>query len=149
MPNLRTSDNDFTIDEIVEYERKFVEPFHEIFDSEKPQIEKVAYVAYMKARRDDEDLDFDEFIDNLPFDITKIAALAFGEFRPQTPGEEGEEFQWDTDLLRKEQAIRMARFCQGLAMSPSEYKNLTYIEQQAFIDVLEERNKAMSRKRKG
>lgn len=142
MTILRTSDNDFTIDEVVEYENRFVEKFEEIFDDSKPQTEKIAYVAYMKARRDEPSLDWDQFLDDLDGSRAALAAAAFGEFRPET-----EEEGWDCDSLRKERALRMARWCLGTSLPPSEYLKLTYIEQQAFIDVIKERNSEMKKGR--
>lgn len=140
---LRTNDNDFTVHEIEEYENEFLEPFEQVFDDARPQTKKIAFIAYLKARRENPNLQFQDYLRSITASPLELVGAAFGDFRPET-----EDDSWTTDDLRKERALRMARFCMGTGFAPSEYFRLTYIEQQAFIDVIEERNKKAKGKRR-
>ena len=130
MTHLRKIDNDFTVSEVIEYERKFHETLEELSDEENPNAEKVAYLGYMRCRREDPELDFDDYLENTT--VRQAQKDAFGPQQEETVD----------DMLHRERAERMARWCLATGFPPSEFKNLTYIEQSAMVTVLLERQKA-------
>jgi hypothetical protein len=143
MTGRRKIDNDFALSEVIEYERQFQELLEDLSDEESPQTEKVAYLGFMRCRREDPDLTFDEYISVTTARQAQIDAFGAGQ-------EETIE-----DQLNKHRAERMSRWCLATGFAPSEYKKLTYIEQDAMVRVLIERkeaeNKAMEKasKRRG
>lgn len=130
MANLRKIDKDFSYEELQEYEAKFNEPFEDIFDTSKPQVEKVAYLGYICARRDEPELSFDDYLDRVHSPLVA----------------QNDAFKLDNEMaqyleeLHNERALGMARWCLATSFPPSEYKKLTLAEQQAFFIVLKERN---------
>lgn len=130
MAKLRKIDRGFSFEELLEYENHFNEPFEDIFDNSKPQVEKVAYLGYICTRRDEPELTFDEYLDRVrsPNDAQNDAFKL------------GDETAQYIEELNEERALRMARWCLATAFPPSEYKQLTLLEQQAFFIVLKERN---------
>jgi len=137
MTALRKIDNDFTVSEVIEYERRFNETLDELSDYENPNAEKVAYLGFMRCRRDDLTLTFDQYIESTSAKQAQIDA--FG-------GQKEESIE---DSLHVERSKRMARWCMATGFGPSEYRSLTFIEQNAFIEVLIERNKEQAKANKG
>lgn len=128
MPGLLKIDNDFTLEEISELEKRFRQRLSDAFDDDtKPKFEKIAYLGYLRARREDESLSFDEYLDTV--DSTE-------DLQNQALG--GDEL---LEEIKYQKDLEQARFCMALSMAPSEYKKLTFKERNAFVEVLEERNK--------
>lgn len=130
MTYLRKIDNDFTVAEVIEYERKFQETLEDLSDEETPNAEKVAYLGFMRCRRENPDLAFEDYVDNTTPRQAQVDA--FGDNTEETPA----------DQLHRQRAERMARWCLATGFAPSEYKRLTFVEQTAMINVLIERQKA-------
>lgn len=74
----RSKDDDFTPRELIEYENLFKEPIGEIENEEKPRIEKIAYLGFMKCRRLDETLSWNDYLDGLD-SLEQASKDAFGE----------------------------------------------------------------------
>lgn len=132
MYSLSKIDNDFTLEEFDEFERRFKQRLSDAFqDPNAPRFEKIAYLGYMRARRDDSELTFDDYLDTLD-DNDQMEQDALG----------GDEL---LEEIQRERDLEMARFCYATKIAPSEYLRLTWKQRQAFIDVLEERNKEIEK----
>lgn len=138
MTSLRKADNDFTVSEVLEYQRKFKETIEEMSEYDNPNAEKVAYLGFMRCRREDTNLTFDFYIENTTAKQAQTDAFGGGP-------DEGER----DDELHKDRAIRMSRWCLATGFPPSEYKTLTYVEQNAMVEVLIERAKEQNKASKG
>ena len=78
MAKLKKDDTDFSLKEMIEYENLFNEPLSDISNDEKPRMEKIAYLAFMKCRRENETLSFKEYINSDP-SLEQLQKDAFGE----------------------------------------------------------------------
>lgn len=71
-------DENFSTREMIEYENNFREPFSEIQNADKPRIEKIAFLGFLKKRREVPDLTFKKYLEDDP-SIDQIQIDAFGE----------------------------------------------------------------------
>lgn len=74
----RSKEDEFTPRELIEYENLFKEPIGEIENDEKPRIEKIAYLGYLKCRRLDDSLTFNDYLDGLD-SLEQASKDAFGD----------------------------------------------------------------------
>lgn len=85
---LTKNDDDFLPREIIRYERYFGESIDKIKnDPDLPKTERVAYLGFLKAAREDEDLTFQDYFENLD-SFETLNADAFGA---QDEDEEGKD----------------------------------------------------------
>ncbi|AOZ63674.1 hypothetical protein SEA_WEASELS2_85 [Rhodococcus phage Weasels2] len=70
-------DEDFTYAELVEYEDLAGEPLDALNDSERPRLKKIAYLGWIRAKRSNPGVKFQEYINETPAE--KIMKDAFGE----------------------------------------------------------------------
>lgn len=76
---LTKKDDDFLPREIIRYERHFGESIDKIkTDPDLPKTERVAYLGFLKAARENEDLTFTEYFESLE-SFDDLNADAFGE----------------------------------------------------------------------
>ncbi|AWN03923.1 tail assembly chaperone [Rhodococcus phage Peregrin] len=71
------NDDDFTYAELVEYEDLAGEPLDALNDSDRPRLKKIAYLGWIRAKRTQKGISFQDYIENT--DATRIMADAFGE----------------------------------------------------------------------
>jgi hypothetical protein len=71
------NDEDFTLKEMIEYERVFGEPLGAVTDDTKPRIKKIVYLGFMKRRRENSKLDFEAYLD-LELSLEEVQKDAFG-----------------------------------------------------------------------
>ncbi|AWN04113.1 tail assembly chaperone [Rhodococcus phage Peregrin] len=124
------NDDDFTYAELVEYEDLAGEPLDALNDSDRPRLKKIAYLGWIRAKRTQKGISFQDYIENT--DATRIMADAFGE--------QSEEKKRRDELLDA-RAQKKARFCLYTGVQPSEFENLTLREQSAFVEAAEEKYK--------
>ena len=74
----KDKDEDFTLKEMIEYERVFGEPLSAVTDDSKPRIKKIVYLGYMKRRRENPKLEFEEYQD-LGLSLEEVQKDAFGD----------------------------------------------------------------------
>lgn len=78
MAKLRKKDDDFTPRELIRYEQTFREPIGDIQNDEKPRLEKIAFLGWIKCLREDPDLKFDDYLDAAE-SLEQIQKDAFGD----------------------------------------------------------------------
>lgn len=75
----KTPENDaFTLREMIEYENLFKEPLSDITKDDRPRMKKIAFLAFLKKRREDKNLTFDKYLDGDPSPDQAVVD-AFGE----------------------------------------------------------------------
>ena len=135
---LSRKDVDFTPAERIEYERRFNERFRDLADPDNHRYEKIAYVAYMRARREDPELTFDDYLDSLDNSL-QLNIEAFGD--------SSDEEKLNAEMAY-ERACEEARWCLAMSFPPSEFRMLSTMEQNAYIDVLHERAEEQAKARR-
>lgn len=68
----------FTLREMIEYETLFKEPLSDITKDDRPRMKKIAYLGFIKKRREDKDLTFDKYLD-AGISADQAVVDAFGE----------------------------------------------------------------------
>lgn len=85
----RDKDADFTPKELIKYENTFGEPIGDIQNDEKPRIKKIAYLGWLKCVREDPDLTWDDYLDNLD-SLEQAQRDAFGDLKKDEEADEEE-----------------------------------------------------------
>ena len=75
---MANKEDDFTLKEMIEYERVFGEPLGAVTDDSKPRIKKIVYLGFMKRRRGNEKLSFEDYLD-LNLSLEEVQKDAFGD----------------------------------------------------------------------
>jgi len=79
-------DDDFTYAELIEYEDLAGESVDELKNEEKPRLKKIAYLGWIRAKRENQALSFVDYINNT--EAEQIVKDAFGS--PETDEEKKE-----------------------------------------------------------
>lgn len=74
----KNREDEFTLKEMIEYERVFGEPLGAVTDDSKPRIKKIVYLGFMKRRRDNAKLEFEDYLD-LNLSLEEVQKDAFGD----------------------------------------------------------------------
>lgn len=68
--------DDFTYAELIDYEDYTGESIDELQNEDKPRLKKIAYLGFIRAKREDQNLRFDDYIKKYSAD--EIVKDAFG-----------------------------------------------------------------------